>query len=624
MARKLIIILISILVVSLLNHNLSDSVAHADSINIITDVPTLPQDFEGTASTLIVKENHTAFQVGERFRLVLPSGLKWNYSSNGNFKGTVSGEVYEEAASYIRLDDHNLEVTIGNIGNSDVQSPDQIEIPINVSFNNVEGELKLQVDAIDSVLTSGQYTFAKVAKNTPPPNEENRLPIPRDYSETNWGLYLGVNPALFYHGSNLAVDPDGDPLTIIDAKSDKQGVVDIDISDGSLKIIPVSVGEVILTATVSDGRGGEVTVTPLMVTVKEPYLLSLTISSEKGVLAYNNFPIAHETSAIVTNEVDSVTITAIARDHKFKITLNQESLINGQPSNPIKLTEGDNQILISVKDNYGNSRIFPITINRSDDSSDYEPSIIVTKIPILKDDFDGEASILILKPNDIPQDGDFFILRLSEGAKWNTYFEQEGSIDNAVYERLSDTELKFTITGSPENVTIPLNISVIREFEGRLRVHIISPSFNFPNGESTYAYVAKYTDEITPPGDNSNPTPDPGDEQPPIDECFIATAAYGSKFTPAVTLLREFRDQYLMTNSVGLSFVQLYYHYSPPIANFIASSEVLKVLVRVFLTPIVIFVYVVMRPILLTFLASTLAAMYLRKKGFGNIFKAHF
>ncbi|MBP1760936.1 MAG: Ig domain protein group 2 domain protein [Firmicutes bacterium] len=43
------------------------------------------------------------------------------------------------------------------------------------------------------------------------------------------------------------------------------------------------------------------------------------------------------------------------------------------------------------------------------------------------------------------------------------------------------------------------------------------------------------------------------------DECFIATAAFGSKFIWPVALLRHFRDQYLLTNDLGKAFVNFYY-----------------------------------------------------------------
>lgn len=83
-----------------------------------------------------------------------------------------------------------------------------------------------------------------------------------------------------------------------------------------------------------------------------------------------------------------------------------------------------------------------------------------------------------------------------------------------------------------------------------------------------------------------------------IDECFIATAAFGSKFEPAVTMLRHFRDQYLLTNSVGTAFVKFYYQNSPPIANYIAGNEGLNGLTRVLLAPFIAVVYFIYNPLL--------------------------
>ena len=72
-----------------------------------------------------------------------------------------------------------------------------------------------------------------------------------------------------------------------------------------------------------------------------------------------------------------------------------------------------------------------------------------------------------------------------------------------------------------------------------------------------------------------------------IDECFIATAAYGSKFDPAVTLLRQFRDSKLLTNQGGRYFVKLYYSYSPAITKVIAGNEMLRLAVRIALLPVI-------------------------------------
>jgi len=103
------------------------------------------------------------------------------------------------------------------------------------------------------------------------------------------------------------------------------------------------------------------------------------------------------------------------------------------------------------------------------------------------------------------------------------------------------------------------------------------------------------------------------------DYCFIATAAYGSKFEPAVVLLRAFRDKYLLSNALGQRLVAFYYKESPPIAAFIAQNEILKALVRVILTPVVGLVYLLFHPVLLYVLifvtVGLLVALRRRKAG---------
>jgi chitinase len=69
--------------------------------------------------------------------------------------------------------------------------------------------------------------------------------------------------------------------------------------------------------------------------------------------------------------------------------------------------------------------------------------------------------------------------------------------------------------------------------------------------------------------------------------CFIATAAFGTKFEKHVQLLRRFRDLYLMPNSIGRTFVKAYYRYSPPMANFIARHDTLRTMARWSLVPLI-------------------------------------
>jgi len=67
--------------------------------------------------------------------------------------------------------------------------------------------------------------------------------------------------------------------------------------------------------------------------------------------------------------------------------------------------------------------------------------------------------------------------------------------------------------------------------------------------------------------------------------CFIATAAYGTPIAEEIQILREFRDEYLLTNPVGQALVDLYYTVSPPMAEFITGHPSLKPIVRAGLVP---------------------------------------
>ncbi len=69
--------------------------------------------------------------------------------------------------------------------------------------------------------------------------------------------------------------------------------------------------------------------------------------------------------------------------------------------------------------------------------------------------------------------------------------------------------------------------------------------------------------------------------------CFISTAAFGSDRADQVQLLRQFRNEFLLTNEYGKVFVKTYYKLSPPIAHFIEHSEILKAMTRIALYPFI-------------------------------------
>ncbi len=72
--------------------------------------------------------------------------------------------------------------------------------------------------------------------------------------------------------------------------------------------------------------------------------------------------------------------------------------------------------------------------------------------------------------------------------------------------------------------------------------------------------------------------------------CLIATAAYGSEMAPQVQLLREIRDNQLMNTNSGILFMtgfnQLYYSFSPIIADMQRENPVFKEVVKIGITPL--------------------------------------
>lgn len=69
--------------------------------------------------------------------------------------------------------------------------------------------------------------------------------------------------------------------------------------------------------------------------------------------------------------------------------------------------------------------------------------------------------------------------------------------------------------------------------------------------------------------------------------CFIATAAYGTYDHSYVQILRDFRDQYLLTHRPGKAFVRWYYANSPDWADWIRERPKVKKVVQALLLPLI-------------------------------------
>jgi len=73
--------------------------------------------------------------------------------------------------------------------------------------------------------------------------------------------------------------------------------------------------------------------------------------------------------------------------------------------------------------------------------------------------------------------------------------------------------------------------------------------------------------------------------------CLIATAAYGTELAPQVQFLREIRDNTVMSTESGAAFMtgfnQLYYSFSPIIADMERENPMFQEVVRAFITPMI-------------------------------------
>ena len=72
--------------------------------------------------------------------------------------------------------------------------------------------------------------------------------------------------------------------------------------------------------------------------------------------------------------------------------------------------------------------------------------------------------------------------------------------------------------------------------------------------------------------------------------CLIATAAFGSELAPQVQMLRELRDNTVLSTTSGAAFMtgfnQFYYSFSPTIADWERENPVFQDAVRIAITPL--------------------------------------
>lgn len=194
----------------------------------------------------------------------------------------------------------------------------------------------------------------------------------------------------------------------------------------------------------------------------------------------------------------------------------------------------------------------------------------------------GGVELTWVKPPDI----DFFGVILVRNA---TSFPAHASDGDVILDSISVLSDNIDLTDVPSSYT---DLNVTQNNTYYYSLFTVDTSNNISSGAGLSIKAP------TPDPDQcSNGTPSGGGSG-----CFIATSAFGTPFVSDVVLLREFRDSYLLKTDWGKTFVLNYYKFSPPIANYIAQSSILRGTVRFFLKPL-----------------SSFSAVYLGKANFTHV-----
>jgi len=108
------------------------------------------------------------------------------------------------------------------------------------------------------------------------------------------------------------------------------------------------------------------------------------------------------------------------------------------------------------------------------------------------------------------------------------------------------------------------------------------------NKKGKYAFVVSFEGDLKHEASKSSEVYVEAEEKK---ACMIATAAYVSELDPHVQFLRGFRDDFALKTFAGSNFMEVfnawYYSFSPSVASFISTNELLRSATRVTLYPLI-------------------------------------
>ena len=156
---------------------------------------------------------------------------------------------------------------------------------------------------------------------------------------------------------------------------------------------------------------------------------------------------------------------------------------------------------------------------------------------------------------------------------------------------------KITINGKEAYVTDAKGVfeSNNQSFDVKFKETTISGpdkfyTFAYSNGMDDFDnQLSRYDDSVNSFRILSEPTQVDDETSDEGGGCLIATAAFGSEMAPQVQQLRELRDNTILSTESGVAFMtgfnQLYYTFSPTIADFERESPIFKEIVKLTITP---------------------------------------
>jgi len=143
-----------------------------------------------------------------------------------------------------------------------------------------------------------------------------------------------------------------------------------------------------------------------------------------------------------------------------------------------------------------------------------------------------------------------------------------------------------TLTHTSEGVVQGLKVEFPEEGEYTVDFEIEGILFQpIPMEKVSFNVKVGEANAQTPITENDNPEKKNGGG------CLIATATYGSELAPQVQQLRELRDNTLLSTESGTAFMtgfnQMYYSFSPAVADFEREQPLFKEFMKVTLTPMI-------------------------------------